>query len=112
LAAQLRGEEDLGHAAVRDAPNDVVAAVLRHPRGWNFTTLHDPLSVSGQWRDGARRVSVADLFGKNSMIRVGSRRALLAAYHRGRVWDARGTSQRSCDAPTARQPPSQGSHKK
>src|SRR4029078_10242382 len=31
LAAQLGGEKDLRHAAVCDAPNDVVAAVLRHP---------------------------------------------------------------------------------
>ena len=30
LPAQLRRQEDLGHAAIRDAPNDVVAAVLRH----------------------------------------------------------------------------------
>ena len=31
LAPQLGGEEDLGHAAVCDLPDDVVAAVLRHP---------------------------------------------------------------------------------
>ncbi len=30
LAAELHREEDLGHAAVRDLPDDLVAAVLRH----------------------------------------------------------------------------------
>jgi hypothetical protein len=31
LPAQLRRQENFSHAAIRDAPNDVVAAVLRHP---------------------------------------------------------------------------------
>src|SRR5215471_7443681 len=43
------------------------------------------------------------------MTRVGSRRALLAAYHRGRVRVPSGTSQRSCDAGRSRFIPFEGS---
>jgi AmmeMemoRadiSam system protein B len=45
VPSHLRRQEDLGHAAVRDPANDVVSAVLRHPRGWNFTTLHWTLDL-------------------------------------------------------------------
>src|SRR5262249_22051869 len=48
LPSQLGRQEDLGHAAVRDPANDVVSAVLRHPLGGTFTTVHGAMSVAGQ----------------------------------------------------------------